>query len=393
VPLIATEGYAAPCVGGAYLRARELCRQLGETPDVSEALWGLWTFYTLRADLETAREIAEEILSLAGRFDYPGLAMRGHWAMEITFAHLGKFFLAMEHFDKALSLYDPHRHLDDGFLYALNPGVAMPCFASWALWFLGQPDLALERSQHAVTLARELSEPLGLAHALLFAAILHQLRREERKAQERAEAAIALSSEHGLAMYRAMATVARGWAMIERKPEEAIEQMRYGIATLQETGTELLHPHFLALLAEGLGKARRPDEGLRLLEDALAASHRTGERCYEAELYRLKGELLLMRMARRGLSQSATGGLAVIASEPPAVGQVEACFSQSIRIAREQKSSSLELRAATSAARLYQSQGKRKEAQCLLKQIYDRFTEGFDTADLREAKAMLDQLQ
>ena len=241
MPLIATEGYAAPDVGSVYMRARELCQQLGETPEISEVLWGLWTFYILRAELGTAREIAEEFLRLSERLPYPGLAMRGHLAMEVTCMHLGEFAPAMEHFEKALSLYDPERHRDDAFFYSQNPGVAMRCFAAWALWFLGQPDQALDRMQEALTLARELSEPHGLAHALFFAAILHQLRREERMAQEHAEAAIAISSEHGLVMYQAQATITRGWALIEQgRQEEAIEQMRQGLAAYQATGTELL---------------------------------------------------------------------------------------------------------------------------------------------------------
>ncbi len=393
VPLIATEGYAAPDVGSVYLKARKLYEQLGETQDVSEVLWGLWTFYTLRSELGTAREIAEEFLCLAERLPYPGLAMRGHLAMEVTFTHLGEFAPAIEHFEKALLLYNPERHLDDAFFYALNPGVVMRCFAAWALWFLGQPDQALDRIQEALTLARELSEPHGLAHALFFAAILHQLRREERLAQEHAEAAIAVSIEHGLVMYQAMATITRGWALIEQgQQEEAIEQMRQGLAACQATGTELLRPHFLALLAEALGKARQPEEGLRGLEESLEAAYRNGDASYLAELYRIKGELLLMQPPSRGLSQAATGGKAVVEPVPPVVAQAEGCFNQSIKTAQQQKAKSLELRAVMSLARLYQSQGKKKEARHLLTQIYDRFTEGFDTKDLREAKALLDEL-
>jgi predicted ATPase len=393
VPLIATEGYAATDVGGVYLKARALCQQLGETPDVSEVLWGLWTFYTLRAELGTAREIAEEFLRLAERLPYPGLAMRGHWAMEITFMHLGEFTLAMQHYEKALSLYDPERHLDDAFLYALNPGVAMPCFAAWALWVLGQPDQALDRIQEALALARELSEPLGLAHALFFAAILHQLRREVRMAQESAEAALAVSSEHGLVLYQAMATVMRGWALIEQgRPEEAIEQMRRGLADLQATGTELMRPHFLGLLAKALGKNCQAEEGLRVLEEALAVAHRNGEGYYEAELYRIKGEVFLMRATSRDLSRAATGGTIVVEAEPPVFALAEGCFNQSVKIAQRQKAKSWELRAVTSLARLYRNQNRQEEARGLLTQVYDRFTEGFDTADLREAKALLDEL-
>jgi DNA-binding winged helix-turn-helix (wHTH) protein/predicted ATPase len=392
VPLISTEGYAAPEVGSVYLKARKLYRQLGETQDASEALWGLWTFYTLRAELGTARELAEELLHLTDQRPYSGLAMRGHWAIEITFAHLGEFALSMEHYEKALQLYDPVLHLDDGYIYALNPGVAMPCFAAWALWFLGQPDQALKQIQEALTLARELSEPLSLAHALLFAAILHQLRREEQLAQEHADAAFAVSSEHGLALYQAMATIMQGWTLFrQERHEEAIEQMRDGLAALQATGTKLVRPHFLGLLVEALGLALRPEEGLRALEEALSLAERGGERYYEAELYRLKGELLLIQAGGRGPSRAARGRKSVIASEQASVAQAEACFNQSIEIARRQKAKSWELRAAISLARLYQNQSKQEEARSLLAQTYGGFEEGFDNADLREAKALLDE--
>ena len=393
MPLIAIEGYAAPDVGRVYLRARELCRQLGETPKISQVLSGLWSFYALRADLGTAREIAEEFLRLAERLPYPGLAMRGHLAMEVTYMHLGEFAVAMEHFDKALLLYDHERHLNDAFRYTQNQGVATRCHAGWTLWFLGQPDQALNRIQEALTLARELCEPHGLAHAFLFAAILHQLRREARMAQEYAEAAIAVSSEHGLAMYQAHATIARGWALVEQgRQEEAIEQMRQGLTAHQATGTELMRPHLLALLVEALRKNRQTEEGLRVLEEALEVAHRSGEEFYRAELFRIKGELLLMQAAGRGVSRAATSGNTVVESEPPAAAEAEGCFSQSIKIAQQQKAKSLELRAVMSLARLYQNQGKKEEARRHLTQIYRKFTEGLDTMDLLEAKALLDEL-
>ena len=226
VPLIATEGYAAPDVGLTYTRARELCRQFGETPEISQVLWGLWTFYLVKAELGTAREIAEEFLRLAQDLPYPGLAME----VTLYLMHLGEFDLALEYFQKAFSLYDPKRHRDDAFRYSQNPGVGTQSHAAWTLWFLGQPDQALDRVEKALALARELSDPHGLAHALFFAALLHQLRREERMAQERADAVIAVSAEHGLALYQAMATVTRGWALIDQeKAEEAIEQIRQGL--------------------------------------------------------------------------------------------------------------------------------------------------------------------
>ena len=393
VPLIATEGYAAPDVGSVYLRARELCQRLGETPDVSEVLWGLWTFHTLRAELGTAREIGEEFLQLAERLPYPGLAMRAHLTMEITFLHLGNFAPAIRHFEQAFSLYDPERHLEDAFDYAQNPGVAMQCFAAWALWFLGQPDQALARIQEALTLARELAEPHGLAHAHLFVTILHQFRGEERMAQVHAEAVLAVGHEHGLVMYEAMAKVMRGWALVyQGRPEVAIEQIRQGLAALQATGTELLRPHFLALLAEALFKGGQTEEGLRTLEEALAIAQGSGEGAYEAELYRLKGEVLLIQAARPGFQRTATTGKAIAQDDAAIRAQAKSCFRHAIRIAQEQKAKSWELRASMSIARLYQGQGRHKEARALLTQIYRKFTEGFATADLREAKALLDEL-
>ena len=393
VPLIAIEGYAAPDVGDVYCRARELSRQLGETPDISEVLWGLWTFHTLRTNFETARVIAEEQLRLADRLPYPGLAMRGHLALEITFMHLGEFALAREHYEKALRLYVPERHLDDAFLYAMNPGIALRCFAALTLWFLGLPDEALDRVHQALALANRLSEPHGLAHAHLFAGVLHQLRREHRMARESAEATLALSREHGLAMYEAMATALRGWALIdEQRHDEAIEQIRRGIAAQRATGAGVLLPHFLAFLAEALGGALRAEEGLDLLEEALETAQRSGEGYYEAELFRIKGEMLLARAAGRGLSRAAAGGRAVFQPEPPAGVEAEACFRRAIDVARRQAAKSWELRAATSLARLCRTQGRDDEARGLLTQVYASFTEGFDTADLRDARALLDEL-
>jgi len=376
-------------VGNVYVKARELCQQLGGTADVSEVLWGLRTYHTLRAEFATARQIAEEFLRLAERLSYPGLAMRGHWAMEIIFLHLGEFTLALDHYEKALSFYDPDHHVDDAFLYVQNPGVAMRCFAAWSLWFLGQPDQALERIHEAVDLARELFEPHGLAQALFFAAGLHQLRREARKAQEDAEAAIAVSREHGLALYQAMSTATRGWALIlQGRQEEGMEQMGEGLAAHRLTGAEVILPHFLALLVEAFAKTSQVEEGLRVLDEALAVIHRNGERYYLAELYRIKGELLLQATDRR-LSRAAAGGQAGL---DPRAAQAEECFHQSIKIARQQKAKSWELRAVMSLARIYQDQNKWAEAHGLLERIYSNFTEGFDTADLREAKALLDEL-
>jgi predicted ATPase len=371
VPLIATEGYASPNVGKVYMRARELYEQLGDSPDVSEVFWGLWTFHTLSAELETARHLAERFLELGERLPYAGITLRAHWALEITFMHLGNFELALDHFDKALALYEPEAHRDDSYLYALNPGVAMPCFASWAQWILGRSDESLKRLDEALALACELSEPQGLAHAYLFAAVLYNLRRDTVKTQEYAEAAIETSAEHGLVMYQAMATIMQGWALSEQGREtEAIDKIRSAIAALDATSTSLVRPHFLALLSLALSKANQIEDARRVLDEAIAMVNSKGERYYEAELYRLRGELLL--------------------GDKDA--EAEQCFRKSLEVAEAQNAKAWQLRTATSLSRLYRSQGKCQQARDILKPVYEWFTEGLDTIDLREAAAELSQV-
>jgi DNA-binding winged helix-turn-helix (wHTH) protein/tetratricopeptide (TPR) repeat protein len=371
VPLIATEGYAAPEVGRLYQNARELCERLEATAEMSQALWGVWTFHTLRAELSTALGIAREFLWLADRLGHPDLLMRGHWAMEITCTHQGDFGPALEHYVRALALYDDgerhHPNVDP-----LNPGVAMRSFAAWCAWFVGQPDRGLTLIQEAVGIARELSEPHGLAHALASAALVHQLRGERRLAEQHADAIIALSDEHGLVLYQAMARVVRAWSQIGRGDDEAAaEEIRQGMAAWRSTGADLMCPHFLALLTEALPPA--PDgQALRVLDEALTLVESTGERCYEAELHRLKGERLLER-----------------AQDGAGVDAAEACFEQAIAIARRQQAHSLELRAAISLAHLQHDHRKTDMARDLIAQIYERFDQGFDTLDLRQARTLL----
>jgi len=369
-PLIATEGYASPDVGSNYTRARELCRQLENTAEFAQALWGLWTFYLVKAELGTAREIAEEFLRVAADNAYSRLTN------ETTLIHLGEFELALEHFQNAQLLYDPERNRNDSFRYSQNSAVASQCHASWALWLLGYPDQALDRIEKALAMARELSEPHGLAHTMFFAAVVHQLRRDEPLAKVFAEAAYAISADHGLLLYQATTTITQGWSLIESgREDEAIAQIQQGLAAYRATGTELIRPHFLALLAEALKKANRIEEGLEVLEEALEQAHRNGDQYYLPEVYRLKGELLQMSSIGK---HDAAGA--------------ERCLNQAIDIARKQKGKSLELRAAMSLARLYRSRKQKAKAREILAATYSGFTEGFDTKDLREAKMMLGEL-
>lgn len=291
-----------------------------------------------------------------------------------TYTHQGRFGLALEHADKALSSYNPNEEQSDVFVDPLNPGVYLRGYAGWSRWFIGQPDRALVPIQEAVALARPLSEPHGLPHALTFAAVFYQLRRERTLAQQYADEAVALSDERGLPLYHSIARIIRGWALIGRgNDEQSAEEIRQGLSAWHSTGAQLMRPYFLALLAEAVAPTPRHDPAPDLLDEALALCESTGERLYQAELHRLKGERLLTSTRKRGSVEAA-----------------EACFEQSLAIARRQEALSLELRAAMSLARLRRGRRRHASTRDLILPVYERFEEGFDTLDLREARCLLD---
>jgi predicted ATPase len=295
VPLTATKSWAAPEVGKAYTRALELCRQIGETSQLFRVLQGLWTFYIVRAECKTARELGEQCLSLAQSVQDPILLLEAHMALGSACYSLGEFARAQAHIELGIAFYDPQQHRSLAFLYgSFDPGVACRSFAAQILWLLGYPDQALKRSHEALTLAQELSHPFSLAWALSFAAWFHQFRRDELAVRELAEAVIALATEQGFAFWAAWGDALRGWALAEQgQGEEGIAQIHQGLAAWQATGTEWDRPYFLALLAEAYGKMEQSEEGLNTLSEALATVNKNGERRWETELYRLKGELLL----------------------------------------------------------------------------------------------------
>jgi len=369
---MAAKGQGVPEVELAYTRARELCRQVGETPEIFPVLWGLWRFYFVRAEHQTARELAEQCLNLAQRVQDPALLLVAHYALGGTVYTLGEVTLGRTHLEQGIALYDLQHH-NLAFRYSIDLGVWCLSYVAWPLWQLGYAEQALKRSHEAITLAQELSHPISLAAALDYAAILHHCRRDGQAAQKQAEAGMALSSEQGFPQFLALGTTLRGCALaVQGQGEEGITQIHQGLAAFRATGGEFWRPYYLVLLAEAYGKVGQTEAGLFVLAEALAAVHKTGERFWEAELHRLKGELLLRRASP--------------------TEEVEACFRQAIEIARHQQAKSLELRAATSLSRLWQRQGKRTEAHDLLAPIYGWFTEGFDTTDLQEAKALLDAL-
>jgi predicted ATPase len=373
-PLQATRGYAAPERRQAYTKAWELCQQVGETSQRFPVLFGLWQCYALGAEWQAARAAGEQLLSLAHRQHAPGLLLEAHRALAFTLLWLGEFASARAHAEQGTALYDSQQHSAHAFLYGQDPGMTCRAYAAMALWVLGLPDQALARSHEALTVAQERSHPYSAAMALGWAAMIRQFRREMHATHERAEATVTLCTEQGFAFYLALGTILRGWALAEKGAgEEGMAQICQGSATWRATGTEACRPYFLALLAEAQGKMGRAEEGLSVLTEALILVDKIGERSWEAELHRLQGELLLKRAV-------------------PDAQQAEACFQQALAVAHRQQAKAWELRAATSLSRLWQQQGKKDEARELLAPIYSWFTEGFDTADLQEAKALLEEL-
>jgi predicted ATPase len=397
-PLQATRGYASPEVERTWTRAQELCQQIGETPHLFRVLSGRWNVSFIQAQCQTTRERAEQLLTLAQGKQDLDLLLKAYEALGTTLYILGELVPAREYLEQSLALYDSQKCRFPASLDLSDHWVASRSYAAWLLWSLGYPDQALQRSHEALTVAQELSRPFSLAFALHGTAQLHLLRREGRAGQERAEAMMALSHEQGFPFWLAMGAMHQGCALAEQgQVEEGMAQMHQGMAAYRTTGAEVGRPSQLARLARAYGKMGQAEEGLAAVAEALATVNKTGERISEAELYRLQGELTLQRETR-GWRLETSPAFAQASSLKPQVSrevaqEAEQCFHKALEIARRQSAKSLELRATVSLARLWQQQGKRREARQLLAEIYHWFTEGFDTKDLQEAKALLEELQ
>jgi serine/threonine protein kinase/predicted ATPase len=372
--LMVTRGHQAPDVERAYARARELGQQLGETQHLHTALWGLWYVNLVKAELQTARDVGEQLLTLAESLQDSTRLLLAHRVLGQTLFFLGEFAKARAHQEEGIALYDRQKHHALAFLYGQDPGVSCRLWAAHTLWALGYPDQSLQKSQEAFALARELSHPYSLAYVQSFVFWLNYFRQEDQATPEQAETLTALAREQGFVIYELHGTVWHAWALARHRPEEEeIARMRQSLTTLQELGATIWLPYFGALLAETYMRAGHPEEGLNVLADALVAVHRTGQQQYEAELYRLKGELLL-----------SLG----VENQADAAG----CFRQAIDTAQRQNAKSLELRAAISLSRQWQQEGQRAEARQMLGDVYGWFTEGFNSSDLRQAQALLEEL-
>lgn len=376
---LVTRGYAAPEVEQSFGRAWELCGQIGETLQLFPTLEGLFLFHMTRGHIQIGRKLGEQCLRLAQEAQAPMPLLEAHRLLVVALFWLGEFTLAQEHSARGIALYDFKQHHALVSHYGQDPGIVCFIYSALALWVLGYPDQALDRANQALTLARA-SNPNQLAATLFLAAMLYQFCRDNRSAQEYAKEAVNLSTEQRFPLWLAGGKITLGWAMTELHAEvggqgyggkEGLAQIEEGLAIWRSAGGELIVSYFLAVLAEAHRKVGQIKAGLMRLAEALELVNKTGERAWEAELYRLRGELLWMQE----------------------MTEAEACFRQAIEIARQQEAKSLELRATVSLCRLWQQQGKREEACRMLAEVYGWFTEGFDTPDLQEAKALLEKSQ
>jgi TOMM system kinase/cyclase fusion protein len=378
---MAIRGYAAPEVEACYQRARELCRELGDTPQLVPVLHGLWSYHIVRAQHTSALALGEQVLELGAATNDDGLLLQGN--MEVGWSHffMGELEPAREHLELVLALYDHERHSSHAFIYGDNPATSARGCLAQVLWLLGYPDQSLRHSEENLATLRSLVQdqhPYSVAFGLNVAALLRQYRGDAPATRALAEETLVLSEAHGLVFVSAMASILKGWVLTqEGELGEGMAQMRRGLAAQLATGAEMAKPYWLSLIAEACHRTGAVHEGLALLDEAEAAVEQTHERCWEAEIYRLRGQLLL------AASEPAA---------PEAARSAEASYRRALDIARGQGARSLELRTAVSLSRLWQAEGRQGEARELLAPIYERFPEGRETSDLRTAALLLAEL-
>jgi predicted ATPase/class 3 adenylate cyclase len=377
--LMATKGPANTEVKKVYDRARVLCEQVGQTSQLFPVLFGLWRFYLLRADFDPARDLAKKLLALALQIEHKGgqetpFILDAYFALGVTLFWRGDFDLAHRNFKRVIALYDPRQHSNHVFLLGQDPLFVCLCYDAFTQWALGYSDQALEKIQAAVTMAQERNHPFSLAYALFGIAKIYQLCLNIDATRQWAEKAIALSSDKGFPYFSSISGILRGWAIARQGDiTEGITQINHCLRTLSNTESEVNKTYYLALLAEAHWNNSEIEEGLSVLAEAVTMAEKSKEHWYEAELLRLRGNLLLVQDGDKE--------------------KAEGCFRRSLEVARRQNAISFELRTAISLCKLWQENDRSREAQELLRNIYERFSEGFGTKDLQDARTLLEALQ
>ncbi len=372
--LMAIKG-CTPEVEAAYTRALELCQGQGEMPQLFPVLRGLSSFYIFVGEFEKGARMGEQILSLAERNDDASMRVEGHLVLGYNLAFLTDLGLGLDHLEKGIAHYDLDQHRSRRFRLGNDSGVACYTTSALILWMLGFPDRALKQANEAVALATKLNHPFSMAYALFHTGLLHLWRREVELVQGRAQAALEVAEEHEFQIWRAVATCLHGAALAGMgRAEEGLRQTNRGIELYQELKTPPVFWPILLLIRAGVcGQAGKPIDGVILVDEALDIVGKGSRNPLSSELCRLKGDMLL-------------------ALSPENQAEAGTWFQQALKIAQERQARMLELRAAMSLSRLWREQGKPEPGRQLLNEAYERLTEGFTTADLKEAKALLTEL-
>jgi predicted ATPase len=374
--LMAGKGFANPEVFAALERANRLVTETAAvgTPLHFSVLYGLWVFNCNAGAIAAGLEHATNFLSLAQSQPSSGPLLVLHRTLALSSIYIGDYPAALAHVETAASLHRLDEHRDSALRYGQDIGVSAFAVLSWALWHRGYPDQSAHAADRALAYGRELGHAHTLAHAFCLAGLAAAFARDVATACTHGTDCVAIATEHGVPLWAARGRILQGWADAQRgEATTGIARIRDGLAASEATGSRLLAPLFLALLAEALAVAGKLEEAFAILDDALATAVASGEKSWNAEIHRLYGELT-SRLPH------------------PAPAKAEDSFRTALAIAREQGTRGYELRAATSLARLWGEQGRRGEARELLAPVYGWFTEGLDTADLKEARALLDQL-
>jgi serine/threonine protein kinase/predicted ATPase/energy-coupling factor transporter ATP-binding protein EcfA2 len=372
---IAIRGYGAPEVGPIMLRARELCERIGDTQQLVGIMLGMWEWRLVRGDLRECEELAASGMRLAKRLNDPGILMETLLMPGATMFFLADFEGAREYFEKALASYEDREQTSFWSAYTgHNAGITHRCYLALVLWHLGFPDQALKVDREMRELALNIGHPFSMGHAVDHTAFLHHYCRLGMEVQMAAEEEIAIGTEQGFQLWHALGTLHKGAGkLLQSQRDEALPLLIEGLNAFRATGAQVRVPSYLCILGDAYTQFGRFEEAHNVLDEGLTIAERTGDRCHEAELLRVKGELLL-------------------AESPDQSAMAEDCFRRAIKTAQRQLSRAWELRATMSLAQLCQQQDRNDEAHIALAGIYEKYSEGFTTPDLIDAKKLLEEL-
>ena len=375
VPLQATIGYSAPEVEENYSRARVLCGRLGLTTELFPVLYGMFRYYMLQAKYVQANELAAQLVTLSAQSHATDFVVASNRAMGSPLVYEGKHRQAIPYLQNVVAIPPTLELRAEVYRYdVVDPWIVARSYMSWALWLLGQPEVAQTNSDEAVKIAENLDHSFSLTLALSFSQWIHQFNRDVVRTRATAEKALALAQEHGFAFWYGWCRVMRGWAMAQQgEHAQGIIEIEEGLVAWRAQGSELGSHYYYALLAEACLLAKQFDKAAAALDQAEQFARDTGEGFYAPEIPRLRGDLILLQ-------------------NPAATGDAEACFEQALTLSRQQQARSLELRAALSLARSLNARGQTAEARTTLTPLLEAFKEGFDSHDLVEARRFLESL-